>query len=59
MLSLFLYNKHKLKIFPDVNVKSSELIQPDITGASSTVPSLQIEITTEKVPYPLSPVTLL
>ena len=40
-------------MFVDTNVESSELIQPDITGALSAVPSLQIEATTEKVLYPL------
>ena len=39
--------------FADTNVESSEPIQPDIIGASSAVPSLQIEAATEKVLYPL------
>ena len=50
MLNLFLYNKYELKfflMFVDVNVESPELIQPDITGASSAVPPLQTEATTE------------
>ena len=54
MLNLFLYNKYELKfslMFADVNVESSEPIQPDITGASSDVPPLQTEATTEKVLY--------
>ena len=40
-------------MFADANVEISELIQPDITGASPVVPPLQTEATTEKVPYPL------
>ena len=40
-------------MFADVNVESPKLIQPDITGASSAVPPLQTEATTEKVLYPL------
>jgi len=40
-------------MFADVNVESSEPIQPDITGASSVVPPLQTEATTKKVLYPL------
>ena len=40
-------------MFADVNVESSELIQPDIFGASSAVPPLQTEATIEKVLYPL------
>ena len=39
-------------MFADVNVESPEPIQPDITGASSAVPPLQIEATIEKVLYP-------
>ena len=35
----------------DADVEISEPIQPDITGVSSAVPSLQIEVTTEKVLY--------
>ena len=46
-------------MFADVNVESPEPIQPDITGASSVIPSLQIETTTEKVPHPLLPFILL
>jgi len=38
-------------IFADTNVESSELIQPDTIGASSAVPSPQIEATPEKVLY--------
>ena len=54
MLNLFLYNKYEQKnflMFVDVNVESPEPIQPDITGASSAVPPLQTEATTEKVLY--------
>ena len=54
MLNLFLYNKYEQKnflMFVDVNVESPELIQPDITGASSAVPPLHIEATSEKVLY--------
>jgi len=40
-------------MFADINVESSEPIQPDIIGASSTVHSLQIEAAIEKVLYPL------
>ena len=40
-------------MFADANVEISEPIQPDITGASSVVPPLQKEATTEKVVYPL------
>ena len=38
-------------MFADVDVEISKLIQPDTTGVSSVVPSLQIEATTEKVMY--------
>ena len=38
-------------IFVDVNVESPEPIQPDITGASSVIPTLQTEATTENVLY--------
>ena len=38
-------------MFVDVNVESSKSIQPDIIGASSVVPPLQTEATTEKVLY--------
>ena len=38
-------------MFVDADVEISEPIQPDITGVSSAVPSLQIEATTEKVLY--------
>ena len=37
----------------DADVEISEPIQPDTTGVSSVVPSLQIEAATEKVLYPL------
>ena len=40
-------------MFADVNVESLEPIQPDIIGASSAIPSLQIEATIEKVLHPL------
>ena len=40
-------------MFKDVNVESSEPIQLDIIGASSAVPSPQVEAATEKVLYPL------
>ena len=40
-------------MFADINVESSEPIQLDIIGASSALPSLQIEATTKKVLYPL------
>ena len=56
MSLLSFYSNHELKIFLDIadtNVESSEPIQPDITGASSVVPPLQIEVITEKVLYPL------
>ena len=54
MFLLSFYNNYELKIFLDIvdtNAKSSELIQPDTTGASLAVPPLQIEATTEKVLY--------
>ena len=55
MLSLSLRNKYELKqsfsMFADINVESLELIQPDTIGASSTIPSSQIEAILEKVPY--------
>ena len=38
-------------MFVDADVEISEPIQPDITGVSSAIPSLQIEATTEKVLY--------
>ena len=38
-------------MFADADVEISELIQLDITGVSSAVPSLQIEATIEKVLY--------
>ena len=38
-------------MFADADVEISEPIQPDITGVSSAVPSLQIETTIEKVLY--------
>ena len=40
-------------MFAYTNVESLEPIQPDIIGASSVVPSPQIETTLEKVLYPL------
>ena len=40
-------------MFADVNVESPDPIQPDVTGASSAVPPLQIE-TSEKVQYLLN-----
>ena len=41
-------------MFADAAVEISEPIQPDITGVSPAVPSLQIEVTTEKVLYLIS-----
>ena len=41
-------------MFVDADVEISEPIQPDTTGVSSAVPSLQIEVTTEKVLYLIS-----
>ena len=38
-------------MFADADVEISKPIQPDITGVSSAIPSLQIEATTEKVLY--------
>ena len=38
-------------MFADTDVETSEPIQPDITIVSLAVPSLQIEVTTEKVLY--------
>ena len=38
-------------MFADTNVESLEPIQPDTIGASSAVPSPQIETTSEKVLY--------
>ena len=38
-------------MFADTNVESSEPIQPDTIGASSAIPSPQIEPTPEKVLY--------
>ena len=38
-------------MFADADVETSGPIQPDIAGASLAVPSLQIEVTTEKVLY--------
>ena len=38
-------------MFVDADVEISELIQLDITGVSTVVPSLQIEATIEKVLY--------
>ena len=53
---LFYCNNHELKIFlaiVDTNTRSLEPIQPNVIGAPSAVPSLQIEATIEKVLYPL------
>ena len=48
-------NKHELKksslMFVDTDVESSEWIQLDTIGASSAIPSSQIEAILEKVPY--------
>ena len=53
MSLLFFCNNYELKFdMADTNVESSELIQPDAIGASSVVPSFQIEATVEKVLYP-------
>ena len=53
MSLLFFYNNYELKFdIVDTNVESSELIHPDAIGASSVVPSFQIEATAEKVLYP-------
>ena len=50
---LFSCNSYELKFdIADTNVESSELIQLDAIGASSDVPSFQIEATVEKVLYP-------
>ena len=38
-------------MFADTSVESLELIQPDTIGASSIVPSPQIETTLKKVLY--------
>ena len=54
MSLLFFCNNYELKFdIADTNVENSEPIQPDAIGASSTVPSSQIEATAEKVLYPL------
>ena len=54
MSLLFFYNNYELKFdIADTNVESSESIQPDAIGASSAVPSFQIEATAEKVLYSL------
>ena len=53
MSLLFFCNNYELKFdIADTNVESSELIQLDAIGASSVVPSFQIEATVEKVLYP-------
>ena len=55
MSLLSFYNNHELKLFFDIadtNAESSEPIQPDVIGASSVIPSPQIEATVEKVLYP-------
>ena len=38
-------------MFADANVETSRPIQLDITGVSLAIPSLQIEVTIEKVLY--------
>ena len=38
-------------MFADADVETFGPIQPDITGVSLAVPSLQIEVTIEKVLY--------
>ena len=38
-------------MFADTNVESLEPIQLDTIGASSVVPSFQMEAVSEKVPY--------
>ena len=38
-------------MFIDTNVESLEPIQPDTIGASSAIPSSQMEAISEKVPY--------
>ena len=38
-------------MFVDTDVESLEPIQPDTIGASSAIPSYQIEAIPEKVPY--------
>ena len=53
MSLLFFCNNHELKTFLDIadtNAESSGPIQPDVIGASSAVPPLQIEAS-EKVLY--------
>ena len=53
MSLLFFCNNYELKFdIADTNIESSEPIQPDAIGASSAVPSFQIEATVEKVLYP-------
>ena len=44
-------NQKSSLMLADTNVESLEPIQPDTFGASSTVPSSQIEAILEKVPY--------
>ena len=46
-------NKKSFLVIAYTNARSLEPIQPDAIGASSVVPSFQIEATTEKVLYPL------
>ena len=51
---LSFHSKHKLKhslMLADTILENLEPIQPDIIGASSIVPSPQIETTPEKVLY--------
>ena len=47
-------NKKSFLVIVDTNARRLEPIQQDAIGASSAVPLLQIEVTTEKVPYPFS-----
>jgi len=50
MSLLFFCNNHEPKFdIADTNIESSEPIQPDAIGASSVVPSFQIEAAAEKV----------
>ena len=53
MFLLFFCDNQEIEIFldtTDTNTKSLEPIQPDVIGASSVVPPLQIEAS-EKVQY--------
>ena len=50
MSPLFFCNNYELKFdIADTNVESSELIQLDAIGASSAIPSPQVEAFMEKV----------